>query len=162
MADQFQAEKVLNFAFLPIDAVNGIGQREELRFLRRDRDAQNNEAVRRIDRKYVIDMETARRCVLQNSTLRRSVARRSQAPSSVISKHAHQPRLPLAIQMGGEAGDQFHLRVNIDFIVLRMDHLEPTAKAFLQVGDNGKQLRENVHKWSGSADTPAGVMPSRI
>src|SRR6266511_5908630 len=37
MADQFEPEQVLDFTLLPVDGVYGVGQRSELRFVRRNR-----------------------------------------------------------------------------------------------------------------------------
>ena len=44
MADQFQAEQVLDFALLPVHGGDGVGERSELRFVRRHRHAQNEES----------------------------------------------------------------------------------------------------------------------
>src|SRR5437867_3954296 len=57
MADQFQPEQVLDFPLLPVDGMNGVGQRGEFRFVRRDRHAQDQKAVRRVEGENIVHVE---------------------------------------------------------------------------------------------------------
>ena len=57
MADQFQAEQILDFALLPVDGRDGVGERGKLRFVRRHRHAQDEEAVGRVERENIVKME---------------------------------------------------------------------------------------------------------
>jgi hypothetical protein len=59
----------------------------------------------------------------------------------VVGKQAHEPRLPLSAKMRGEAGDQVHFRVDVNFIrTRRMNGFEPGAKSLLQTGENREQF----------------------
>ena len=78
MADQFQAEQILHFAFLPVDAGNGVRERGKLRFVRRHRHAQDDEAVRRVERENVVKMKRAVRLAAR----RRRTGSRAALPGS--------------------------------------------------------------------------------
>ena len=123
MADQFQAEQILHFAFLPVDAGNGVRERRKLRFVRRHRHAQDDETVRRVEREHVVKMEHAFRL------------------PRVVGKQAHEPRVQVPAKMRGEPGDQIHFRMDVNFVrPRRMDGFEPVAKSLLQAGENRQQF----------------------
>src|SRR4051812_1265175 len=101
MAEQFQSEQILNLPLLPIDGRDGIGQRSELRIIRRDWDAQDDKSMGRINRVSIIDPERPLRI------------------SDVIGKNTYQPRVPFLIEVAAKASGEFHLRMEVHFIGLR-------------------------------------------
>jgi hypothetical protein len=59
----------------------------------------------------------------------------------VVGKQVHKPRFAVPAKMRGEAGDQIHFRVDVNFVrPRRMNGLKPVAKSFLQVGENREQF----------------------
>ena len=117
MADEFQAEQVLDFPLLPVDGRDGVGQRGELRFVRRHGHAQDEKGVDRVERKHIVQVEGL------------------FLLADVVGENTHQPRIPYFIKMGGEAGDQFHLGVKINFVGPVGAHgVEPVAETFLHFG----------------------------
>jgi hypothetical protein len=60
----------------------------------------------------------------------------------VVGEQVHEPRFAVPAKMRGEAGDQIHFRVDVNFIrARRVNGFEPAAKSFLQVGENRLQFR---------------------
>src|SRR5207248_3072544 len=58
VAQQFYAEEVLNFSLLPVDSMDGVGERGDLGLVFWDGDAYEHKAVRQIERVKVIDKKT--------------------------------------------------------------------------------------------------------
>ena len=59
MALELEAKHILYFALLPVDGGQSVSQRRKLGLRRGHRHAQNEEPVRRIQRKYVIEVKRA-------------------------------------------------------------------------------------------------------
>ena len=128
MPDEFHAEQVLDFAFLPADGRHGVGERGELRFRRRHGHAQDEKCVDRVERKQVIKMEHFFRF------------------ADVVGKDAGQPRIPIFVKIRAETGDQVHFGVEINFVgPFGADGVEPVAKTFLHFGHDFGHVRQKVH-----------------
>ena len=100
MAHQFESEHVLHFPLLPVDSGNRVREGQELRLLRRHGDAQDDEAVCRVERVNVIQVKQAF----------------VRAP--IFSEETHQSRVPEFVKMAAKAGDQFHPGLKINFVRL--------------------------------------------
>ncbi len=117
VTEQLQAKQVLDFALLPVDAVDGVRQRGKLRPVRRHRHAQDEETVRLVEGEYVIKVK---------DLLRRP---------DVVGKQTDQPPVPFAVQLRAKPGDHFHRAVKIDLVGARRAHGgEPAGKTVLQIG----------------------------
>ena len=57
MADELQAEQVLDFPLLPVDGRDGVGQRGELRRIRRHGHAQDEKGVDRVQREHIVQVK---------------------------------------------------------------------------------------------------------
>ena len=64
----------------------------------------------------------------------------------VVGEQTHQPRAPLLVKITAEAGHEFHLGVEVNFVRLARAHdFEPAAEALLHVGQNVGYARQNIH-----------------
>ena len=128
MADELQAEQVLDFPFLPVDGRDGVGQRGELRFVRRHGHAQDEKRAVGIERIHIVKMEDL------------------FLLADVVGKNTHQPRIPFFVKMAAEAGDQVHVGVEINFIAPADLHgVQPVAEALLDFGQDMGHAGQNVH-----------------
>ena len=127
MAFELEAEQILYFALLPVDGGQGVGEGNELGLAGGHRHAQDEEAVRRIQREDVVEVEGA------------------AFRAGIVGEEADQPPVPFLVELGAEAGDQFHLGVEIDFVGPgRKNGLDAGAKAFGQVRQNRLETGEYV------------------
>ena len=128
VADQLEAEQVLDLAFLPVDGVHGIGQRDELRPLRRDRHPHKHEAVRGIQRVEMVDEEHL-------------------VPGPrVLRKHAGQPPVVFPVDRGAEGAGQLLRRVQMKFVRLRRGRgCDLRAESLRQLLEDGPQGGQQVH-----------------
>ena len=120
MADQFEAEPILDFALLPIHRRNCSRQRRKFWIIRRDRHAQDAKSMCRVHRVNIIKMKHA--FILPR----------------IIREHADQPGLPTFVQMPAEARHKFGLRFKVNFVELR------DAQELQSIS---KSLRNLVQDW---------------
>jgi hypothetical protein len=93
MANEFQAEQVLDFPLLPVHRMHCVGQRCELRPVRRNGNAQAEEGVKGIQRENVAN-EIA------------------PAPFALVfGKNTDQPARLLFIEVTTQPRHRFHVRV---------------------------------------------------
>src|SRR5262245_32724296 len=128
MANEFNPEQVLDFALLPICGGQRVGERSELRIIPRHGHAQNDEAVRRVQCEYIVEVKHA------------------FGGTRIVGKQAHEPCAPLFIKMRREAGHEIHLAMDIRFIWIRHAHtVESATESLLHVSDDGRELCQHVH-----------------
>jgi hypothetical protein len=61
--------------------------------------------------------------------------------ADVVREETDETRIPLLVKMGREARDQFHLRVEIDFVRSDgLDTVKASSKALLHLGKNFRRL----------------------
>src|ERR1019366_540548 len=147
MAFELKAEQVLYLPLLPVDCRQGIGEGCELGLRRGHRHAQDEEAVRRIERKHVVEVK-------------RPVLR-----AGVIGEEADQPPVPLPVELRAEARDQFHLGVEINLVRAGdMHRLDSHSKAFSQIREGWLQFKQDIHgvppmmaaAWCSNSSSGAG------
>jgi len=128
MAFELESEQVLDFPLLPVERRERIRQGDEPRLGWRHRDAQDEKAMRRVQRKHIIQVEIP------------------GLGADIIRKQAGQPRPPFLVKQRAKAGHQLHFALEINFVGARDLHgLDLRAKALGQTCQDGLQFRECVH-----------------
>ena len=128
VALELEAEEVLYLALLPVDGREGVGEGSELRLGRGDRHAQDEEAVRGVEREDVVEVE------------------RVALGAGIIGEEADQPGVPLLVELGAKAGHQFHWGLEIDLVGAGNPHrLDARAKALGQVRQGRLEAGQHVH-----------------
>jgi hypothetical protein len=100
VADQFDAEQILNFALLPIDGVDGVGQRRQFRFVRRDGNAHQEESVRGVQGVEVMDKKDI------------------IGGAGVFREDAGEAGIVLLVKRGAESAGKFQFGVQVKLIGL--------------------------------------------
>ena len=145
MADQFDAKQVLDFPLLPVDGVNGVGQRRQFRFVRRDGNAHQDKAVRGVQRVEVID-------------------KKNIVPGAgVLGKKAGEAAVVLFVKRGAEGAGQFEFGVQVKLVGLRgarvFDLRAETARQLVQ---HNLQAGEQVGAFHLSGSPLLILIPSLV
>ena len=101
MADQFDAKQILDFPLLPVDRVNGVGQRRQFRPVLRDGNAHQDKAMRGIQGVEIIDKKSM------------------VIGAGVLGKQAGQAGVVLFVKGRAEGPGQFEFGVQVKFVGLR-------------------------------------------
>ena len=127
--DQFDAKKVLNFTLLPVDGVNGVGERSQLRLVLRDGHADEDETVRRVQRVKVVN-------------------KKDVVPGAgVLGKHTGEARLVFPVENRAERAGRFEFCVQVKLVRLRgVRVFDLRAEAFRQFFVDDSQFRQQVHR----------------
>ena len=68
------------------------------------------------------------------------------ARAGIVSKQAHQSRVPAFVKMCADAGDQIHSGLDVNFIWLQAGQsLQPAAKPLLNVGNDWLKCGQRSH-----------------
>ena len=136
MADELDAEQILDFALLPVDGVDGVGERRQFRFAGRDGNADQNEAVGEIEDVEVIDEENV------------------FSGAGVFGEEPGEAGVVLFVKRGAKGGGQLEFGVDIKLVRLRSERLlDLRAEPVRQFVKHKFQAGEQSH----GALRPAGA-----
>ena len=136
MADELDAEQILDLALLPVDGVNGVGQRRQLRFVRRDGNADQNESVGGVQDVEIIDEEDI------------------FPGAGVLGEEAGEAGAVLFVKRGAKGGGQFEFGVQVKLVGAgRARLLDLRAEPVRQFVKHNLQAGQQIH----GALRPAGA-----
>ena len=144
MAEQFDAEQILDFTLLPVDRVNRVGEGSQLRVVRRNGHAHQDETVLRVERVEVVNEKDV------------------VPGAGILGKHAGQPAVVFPVEGRAERAGQLEPGVQVKLIgPRRVCVFDLRAEALFQLVEDAAQGGKHIHAdaASGNGEKPGSPSP---